>query len=81
VFWPDGFSLAGWWGMGVGTVLFWALVALFVVLVVRATAGSRTTPPGASSRGDEARRILDERFARGEITEEEYLHRREVLGG
>lgn len=80
MFWDDGFSLAGWWGMGFGTVLFWGLVALFVVLVVRATSGSaRAGPPRIPE--DQARRILDERFARGEISEEEYLHRREVLRG
>ena len=33
---------------------------------------------GAASEAD---RLLDERFARGEIDEQEYLHRRAVLRG
>lgn len=71
----DGWS--GWmWFGGVFWLLFLAaLVALIVWLVTRGTGGGRP-----SSEDDRARRILDERFARGEIDEEEYRRRREVLG-
>lgn len=63
------------WGMGVGSILFLALIVIGVVLVVR--------PPSRGEGGrddDAARRILDERFARGEIDEDEYEHRRRILG-
>ena len=68
----NGFS--GWWGW-IGMTLmivFWiALVALIVYAVSRAFAhpSQSVSGPGAEDR---AMRRLRERFARGEITEEEY---------
>ncbi len=63
-------------GMGfgfLGMLLFWgALLALVVggaALVFRQTTG--TCPPGGQRRPT-ARQVLDERFARGEISREEY---------
>ena len=59
------------WGLlGPG---FWIVV---IGLVVLSTRGSRTTPRDA---GGPAVRLLEERFARGEITREEFLERRAVL--
>ena len=63
-------------GMGfgfLGMLLFWgALLALVVggaTWVFRQTTGTR--PPGGQ-RQPTARQVLDERFARGEISREEY---------
>lgn len=61
------------WGMGVGSILFVALIVIGVLLVVRQP--SR----GEGARDDAGRRILDERFARGEIDEDEYERRRRTL--
>jgi putative membrane protein len=66
--WHSGWA---WWWMGLGMVLFWGLLALVVVLVVRL---GRT----GSERGG-ARRILDERYARGEIDDDEYRRRSDVI--
>ncbi|MCX7624478.1 MAG: hypothetical protein RMK01_01680 [Thermomicrobium sp.] len=66
-----------WFGLlqtVIGVALLVALVAL-VVWLVRRTA--RTTPR-ATSR---ARAILDERYARGELTREQYLEIRRDLEG
>jgi len=56
-----------------GMFLFWgALLALVVggaVLVSRQATGTR--PPGGQ-RQPTARQVLDERFARGEVSQEEY---------
>ena len=61
--WHSGWA---WWWMG-GMVLFWGLVALVIVLIARQ---SRTE----NGRGG-AQRILDERFAKGEIDDAEYRRR------
>lgn len=62
------------WGLGVGSIVFVALIVIGIVLVVRRP--SR----GEGGRDEDAgRRILDERFARGEIDEDEYERRRRTL--
>ncbi|HEY0699890.1 MAG TPA: SHOCT domain-containing protein [Micromonospora sp.] len=66
----------GGWGvtlMVLNMVLFWALVVAGVVLLVRYL--GRTRPEGGRLVGADAERILAERFARGEIDEEEYHSR------
>jgi hypothetical protein len=61
------------WGfMGLA---FWILLGALIVLVVR---GTRT--PARDSAGG-AVRVLEERYARGEITRENFLERRAMLGG
>ena len=73
----DGWS-AGWMGLwGV------AMVALFVVLLVwlvRAASGKQRGATAPQSHpSDRAREILAERYARGELTTEEYRERSEQL--
>ena len=65
----------GWTWLGglLWLIVLGALVGLIVWLVVRNT-GQRPTAP----HGD-ARRILAERFARGEIDEDEFRRRSELL--
>lgn len=90
MFWHGGMGFGGWWVMGIGMLVFWGLVIAGIVLLVRWAAGgpSRAALPppagqGPDSQGppslDAAQRILDERFARGEIGVEEYRLRRDVL--
>ena len=61
-----------WWWMAIAMVLFWGTVAWVVVTLARR--------PSTSARRD-ARDVLDERYARGEIDAEEYRTRRETLRG
>ncbi len=60
-------------------VLFWIVVILGIVALVRwlGTSGglSLSAPPKEKTALD----ILDERFARGEIDQQEYEQKREVL--
>ena len=60
-----------------------AMMALFVVLIVwlvRATTGNgATTSSPPKDPADRAREILAERYARGELTTEEYRERVEQL--
>lgn len=66
-----------WNGMGVWgwlmMVAFWIIVIALVIWMVRSTGGS------ARSDENQALRILDERFARGEIEHDEYQERRRIL--
>ncbi|MFN2557970.1 MAG: SHOCT domain-containing protein [Nitriliruptorales bacterium] len=67
--------------MGFGMWLLWALLLLALLAV--AVAGLvwliRSLPSGASS--SDARRILDQRYASGELSREEYLQRRRDIEG
>lgn len=58
----------GWW-MGFGMVAFWALVVVGIWFFARSSALREHGPE----------EILAERFARGEISAEEYAERRRVL--
>jgi len=69
----DGSGGAGWLVMTL-TVLALAALLLGAAFLVWRAAGRDT---GSSGRTPE--RLLDERFARGEIDEEEYLRSRDLL--
>ena len=65
----------GGWGV-LWMILSWTLIVAIVFFVVRAfSSGS----PDRSERTEDPRAILDERFARGAISEEEYRERMHVL--
>ena len=59
----------GWFAMVLVMVVFWGLLVAVVVALVR-TGGRGSS--GAANDPTDARRILDERLARGEIQIEEY---------
>jgi hypothetical protein len=69
-----------WWGpwgwlAGLLTAIFWIALIVGAVILLRrelpAFQHRMSAPP--------ALHLLEERYARGEITREEFLHRREVL--
>lgn len=63
------------WGMGFGWVfmiIFWAVVILAVVYLVKAVVVS----PRREGRGETPLDILKRRYARGEITKEEFENMR-----
>jgi len=69
----------GWGGMFFGLIMmivFIALIAGAIVLVVRLTGLGSSSGAGGANK---ARQILDERFARGEIDKEDYEERKRVL--
>lgn len=74
----------GGWGPGTWVLMslvmiaFWTVVVVGAVWLVRRSRPAPPTSPGSHS-ADSARRILDERFARGEIAEDEYRQRRAAL--
>lgn len=70
------------WGAWLPMMLF--MLALLVVIgwaVVMFTRYWTSRPPyhGSVEHANDPQRILDERFARGEIDEEEYRNRKAVL--
>lgn len=88
--WNDG------WGMGAGGVIWMvimlavlALIVVGIVLLVRGLsgrndygqAGHPQGPPPSGAGPKTALQILEERYARGEIDQDEFLRRKQVLLG
>jgi len=69
--WENG---GGWLMMGIGMLIWVAVIALVVWLVIRAV-GQRPGPGGSESAED----LLRHRYASGEIDAEEYQSRLETL--
>jgi putative membrane protein len=70
----DDWSWGGWLLMTATMVAFWALVAWVVVVAIRAT-----RPPAQHTPDPE--RTLAQRFAAGEIDDDEYQRRLDALRG
>ena len=56
----------------------WLIWILLIALVIWAVGGLGA---GGGSNTRSPRQMLDERYARGEIDDEEYRRRREAMGG
>ena len=79
-----GWGIGAWIGMGLGMIVFWGLVVVAVVALVRGSSRVSHTRPLTSlpAQGSYAGlEYLDDRFARGELTQEEYLNMRDTLLG
>lgn len=75
--WSYGMGWVGWAVMTGTALVFWALIVVAIVALFRSRRGPdhrEATPPERS-----AERVLDERFAKGDITAEEYQARRTLL--
>lgn len=80
----------GWWFvMGLGMLLFWVLLAALVVVLVRGATGGGTFGSGrsgnqrrsASTHRTDAREVLEQRLASGDIEVEEFRRRMDALDG
>jgi putative membrane protein len=69
-----GWSGWGWLAMSLAMVAFWGLIVWAVVAVVRGLGGGWRRPEGRDPE-----QILAKRYAAGEIDEQEYRSRLEVL--
>jgi len=76
--WHNGWTGTNWVLMAVLMLLFWGAVAALVLWLL---ANRRVPQPPTPARpdGPQARAILDERLARGELSAEEYQERRDLL--
>ncbi len=72
MYWGSSWSWWGWLLMTFSMIAFWGLVIWAVVALFRRS--DRERPEVADPA-----RILAERFARGEIDEDEYTRRRQLL--
>ena len=75
----DGWSVGGWLLLVLVLLFFAALLATVVYLLLRTTSPSPRGPQSHQPSLHTAEQLLAERYARGELDEEEYRHRREVL--
>jgi putative membrane protein len=79
----DGFDMhgdfgSGWWiAMVLAMVVFWALIFVGIVWVVRELLQGRA----AHGAPETPAALLDRRFASGEISADEYRQRKAVLAG
>ena len=79
MYWGPGMGGLGMPLMIIGNLAFWGLLITVAVLLARSIRVGRTTstPPGEIS----PQQIAAQRFARGEINEDEYLRLLHVLSG
>jgi putative membrane protein len=76
-----GYGYDGWvWMWLVGALVVVGIVVL-VLFLVRSSKTWTSADPTAKTAQPTPRQILDERYARGELTTEEYRERVETLGG
>ena len=72
----------GWWiVMAIGMVLFWALVIIGVVWLVRSLSHHEGPPGYRRTPAEDPLGILDRRLAEGSIEVEEYERRKRTLTG
>ena len=74
----DGFGF-GWGGMGIGMLVFWALIIAAVVALVRGFGGGRSVGIESTLRERSPLDILGQRYARGEIDKNEFEQKRRDL--
>ncbi len=75
----QGYGMGGMSGLGgIIMILFWGLIIVGIVMVIRYfTAGQGVGPSNRS--GSDPLQILRERYARGEIDTQEFEERRKIL--
>jgi|WetSurMetagenome_2_1015567.scaffolds.fasta_scaffold180647_3 putative membrane protein len=80
----EGYMMHGDYGLGMGfgfgwifTILFWVLIILGIVYLVKVIAGGSKK----DGQGETAFDILNKRYARGEITREEFEKMKADISG
>jgi len=73
----DGYGMTGGFGW-IFMVLWWVLIVVGIVALVK-WVSSRSGPSGRSSDGGRSLDILKERYARGEIDDQEFQKRKRDL--
>ena len=79
MWWNGDLSWWGWLGMTAMMVIFWGFVIWGIVALIRSYNPPGTPQVSPDERSPAPDSILAERFAKGEIDEQEYMHKREIL--
>ena len=66
-------SMMGWIGGGIMMIVFWVFLISIIIWIVRETRGTHV------HHGSEAVNILKERYAKGEISKEEFNEKKKDL--
>ena len=77
-----GYGMGGmwlWWLFGLILVVGLVLLAVLLVRTLAGGTGSRPSGGAGPASANRAREILDERYARGEVSTEEYQERLRAL--
>ncbi|MCU0579099.1 MAG: SHOCT domain-containing protein, partial [Desulfobacterota bacterium] len=79
-------GMMGWWGPmawfgPVGMILFWVLLVLLIILLIRGLRSGKVIGRERGEPTESALEILKKRYARGEINKEEYLEKKRDLEG
>ncbi|MCH9728505.1 MAG: SHOCT domain-containing protein [Actinomycetia bacterium] len=77
--WGHGWGLGGWVIMSVVIVLFVAVLVTALVVAIRYLTTPRQIPEQPAAVADRPEHLLAQRFASGEIDEDEYRRRIAVL--
>ena len=72
-----GGNMMGWFGGGIMMLVFWVLLIVFIVWMVREVSGKNLH----SQSGSNALEILKERYAKGEIDKKEFEEKKKDLTG
>ena len=72
----DNWNYMGYMGFHQGGFMFWAIAILVVFLLVKIFKDNKKVHKNSE---DESLQILKNRFARGDITEEEYSSKKSIL--
>ncbi|ERJ12082.1 SHOCT domain-containing protein [Haloplasma contractile] len=72
----DGYHLGrgAWLGNGLMGLFIIALVAVIIILLFK-----KDSTPTKRKTNNDAMKLLDKKFVTGELTEEEYIHRKNLL--
>ncbi len=77
----------GWIGAILGLLILLLIIAVlaagltYLLRALRQPQAGGSDAPDTPSRSQPARQILDERYARGEMDQDDYEQRRRLLGG
>lgn len=74
-------GVGDWLVMGAMMLVFWGSVIALVVWVAQSNRSGDQQPSNRGPRTDGPDEILAERFARGDIDEDEFQRRRELMQG